>query len=147
MSAGALEAALAEVEAALRRGAAPTRHDARALLVALGLALLEGREVSGPLERVGAWIAARPGPWGEALASEISMAVTEHVRGADPRWVGHPRYDWGYAVEARQRLEARLLAAERLGIGVPDELLEAVARADAVLAPHLERDQGHQGKP
>ncbi len=135
---------LKEVELWVGRGKAPTRHHARGILVGLGLELLErptGAEAAA-LERVSGWIARAPDAWREAIASEISMAATEHVRSVDPRWLRHPQYDLAYAVEARHRLEARLVCAERLGVGVPDELLEAVGRADALLAPLLREDAG-----
>jgi hypothetical protein len=130
---------LKEVEAWVTRGKPPSRHHARAVLVGLGLEMLDGPAgAEAPaLERVTGWIARAPDAWREAIASEISMAATEHVRSADPRWLRHPQYDLTYAVEARHRLEARLVCAERLGVGVPDEILEAVGRADALLAPLL----------
>jgi hypothetical protein len=44
-----------------------------------------------------------------------------------------------YTVEARERLEARLEVAERLGLPAEEGLLEAVARADALLQPLIDR--------
>jgi hypothetical protein len=142
-----LAEALKEIEAWVSRGKPPSRHHARAILVGLGLEMLDEPELtaagSAALERVAGWIARSPEAWREAIASEISMAATEHVRSADPRWLRHPQYDLAYAVEARHRLEARLVCAERLGVGVPDEILEAIGRADALLAPLL--DDGGKG--
>lgn len=138
-----------EVERWIARGKPPTRHHARGILVGLGLEMLDGpaRSEAEALERVAGWIARAPDAWREAIASEISMAATEHVRSVDPRWLRHPQYDLAYAVEARHRLEARLVCAERLGVGVPDELLEAIGRADALLAPLLRDDAGPRRSP
>lgn len=134
---------LKEVQSWVSRGKPPTRHHARAVLVGLGLEMLDGPAgaEAAALAQVSGWIAQAPTAWREAIASEISMAATEHVRSADPRWLRHPQYDLEYAVEARHRLEARLVCAERLGVGVPDEILESIGRADALLAPLL-RDGG-----
>lgn len=132
---------LAEVQAWVGRGRAPTRQHARGVLVGLGLAILDGRagdEADG-FARVAAWIARAPEAWKAAFDSELAMAVTEHVRSADARWIAKPEYDWDYVLDARHRLEARLACAEQLQVEVPEELLEAIARADSVLAPHLER--------
>ncbi len=137
---------LDEVEAWVAGRKAPTRHQARDLLVGIGLALLdEPIESAQPLlDRFTALIAGSPDAWREAIASELSMAVTEHVRSADPRWLGNPKYDLPYTVDARHRLEARLACAEALQVEVSEELLEAVARADTILAPYLEAG-GAQG--
>lgn len=137
---------LAELDAWVARGKAPTRHHARGVLVGLGLALLDGRaeQEAAAFARVASWIERDPAGWREAVAGEMSMAATEHVRSVDPRWLGHPKYDLAYTVEARHRLEARLACAEHLGIEVSEELLEAIARADAQLAPHL--DGGSSGR-
>lgn len=131
---------LAEVEAWVKRRRPPTRHHVRALFVALGDVLLEGHgdEHAEDFARVAAWIARDPAGWNEAATGELMMAATEHVRSADARWLGNPKYDLAYTVEARHRLEARLACSERLSLEVADELLESIARADAVLAPYLE---------
>jgi hypothetical protein len=127
-----------DLAAAERLGARrpPTRQAARPLLLGIGRLLLDGQaaQAAPALERLAACIARDPGRWGEALQSEISMAVTEVVRSADPRWLDHPRYDWGYVLEARQLVEARLAALDALGWEVEDALLEALARADELLA-------------
>lgn len=134
------EMVLKEVEAWVAARKAPTRHQARDLLVGIGLALLdEAPDVAQPsLDRFAALIRASPEAWNEVIASELSMAVTEHVRSADPRWLGNPKYDLPYTVEARHRLEARLACAEALQVEVAEDMLEAVARADTILAPYLE---------
>ncbi|MCY2960045.1 MAG: hypothetical protein NTY35_07750 [Planctomycetota bacterium] len=138
---------LAEIEAWIARGKPPTRLQARGLLLGLGDALLEGRsgDETEAFARVAGWIERAPDPWREAFSSEISMAATEHVRSVDPRWLGNPKYDLPYTVEARHRLESRLACAEHLGIEVPEELLEAIARADALLAPYLEGGSAASG--
>jgi hypothetical protein len=137
---------LAEVERWVARGRAPTRLHARGVLIGLGDALLADRagDEADAFARVAAWIERAPDAWRAAFAGEIEMAATEHVRSADPRWLGNPQYDLAYTVEARHRLEARLACAEHLGIEVAEELLEAVARADALLAPYL-GDAGASG--
>jgi len=141
----ALPDLLATVEAWVARRRPPTRHHVRGVFIALGDVLLEGRAdaEAEAFARVAAWVARDPSGWNEAFAGELAMAATEHVRSADPRWLGNPKYDLAYTVEARHRLEARLACAEHLGIEVADELLEAIARADAMLAPYL--DAGEPG--
>lgn len=138
---------LAEVKAWVARGRPPTRQHARGVLVGLGLAILEGRagDEAESLARVATWIARAPDAWKAAFDSEIAMAATEHVRSADPRWIEKPEYDWAYVVDARHRLEARLACAEHLQVEVPEELLEAIARADAILAPYIERMESPPG--
>jgi hypothetical protein len=138
---GDIAGALRETEAWLAQGRSPTRFQARALLVPIGLGLLEGPhpDAEAALERVRGWIAAARPAWEDAVLGELSMAATEHVRSVDPRWLDHPRYDFVYTVDARHSLEARLRCAEALGIEVPDDLLEAIERADLLLEPHLAR--------
>jgi len=131
---------LDEVVAWVAARKVPTRHQARELLTGIGLVLLDdSTELAQPLlDRFAALIAASKDAWREAITGELSMAVTEHVRSADPRWLGNPKYDLPYTVDARHRLEARLACAEALQVEVDEELLEAVARADAILAPYLQ---------
>lgn len=133
-----LPEALAEVEAWVARRRAPSRLHVRALFVPLGEALLEGRDEAESFARVATWISRDPEGWNEALKGELTMAATEHVRSADPRWIANPKYDLAYTIEARHRLEARLACAEHLGLEVADDVLESITRADAVLAPHLD---------
>jgi hypothetical protein len=59
------------------------------------------------------------------------------VQSADPRFLSHPSYDFDYTLLARERLEARLVAAEALGHPPRAELLARMRRADALLAPYL----------
>ncbi len=135
-----IEASLRAVEQRLRKKQPPTRFEARPLLVAIGLAHLEERaqDAAPALAKLRAWIEADPAGWGRAIADEVAAATAEHVHSADPRWLAHEKYDFPYVVEARHRLEARLVAAEQLGIDVADDVLEAIARADGILQPFLE---------
>lgn len=134
-----LDAALKQVAVALAASRVPSRLEARTVLVAIGSEILAGRDaVAEPaLARVREWISAAPVEWRAAIASEIEMAATEHVRAVDPRWLSHPRYDLAYTLAARERLEARLVAAEGLGVDVQESVLQAIERADGLLAPLL----------
>lgn len=131
----ALAEALTDLEALAREGRRPTRYDARALLLALGRLLLE--EGAGAAQKELARIRAiQDAPlrgWRRAVREELSLAAAEHVQGVDPRFLSHPRYDFAYALGARERLEQRLRAAEALGISPPEHLLERVAEADRLL--------------
>ena len=48
----------------------------------------------------------------------MQLACGEHIQGIDPRYLSHPRYDFDYAIGARQRLELRFRALEALGEAV-----------------------------
>lgn len=146
-----LEEALAEVAAGLRRKRwAPDRFLAREILLALGeLALAaEGGASSGeagPQEQAQAWAARvrtalEPAAeaFAQAVAEELDLAATEHTLAVNPRFLDHPRYDLDYTVLARERLEARLAAADLLGLEPEEALLERVAEADRVLEPYLD---------
>ncbi len=135
-----LEEAVRTLEALVGRGARPSRHDARRILLALGEILLEGDEpaASGPIGRLRAVVERVREAWEKACGEELALAASEHVQGVDPRWLSHPRFDLAYVVEARRRLEMRLRAMERLG-QEPDEVwLDRIAQADQLLQPHLE---------
>jgi hypothetical protein len=127
----------------LARACAPRqridRLHARAVLLAIGERALA--EDSAGAERLAARVReltlARGADWQAAVGDEILMAATEHVRSVDPRFLRRPDYDLAYTVEARAALEARLRAAESLGIEVPAPLLERVAAADRLLEPLL----------
>lgn len=126
----------------------PDRFAARALLVPLGTALLDGDpEAEAGAERVRRIVAADRPAWAAAVSEELTLAATEHVRSCDPAWLKHPRYDFPYTVAARHRLEARLRAAEALDLGADDLLLDQIERADRLLAPFLEsRGPGERGR-
>lgn len=135
-----IEGVLAELSAlARRRGGAPDRHHARGALLALGrLALAEGEEAAAPwVERLAGALAPFAEAFERAVHEELALAADEHVRGVDPRYLDHPRYDLGYAVLARERLEERLVAADLLGVEPDEALLERVAGADRLLEPYL----------
>lgn len=116
----------------------PTRFHARALLVPLGEALLEGdADVSVALARARAILARDQAAWQKAIHEELTLAATEHVRSCDARFLKAPNYDFPYTVAARHRLEARLRAASELEFPADDTLLDQIERADRVLEPHL----------
>lgn len=133
-----LDGALAELAELGRRERNPTRHHARALLIALGERLpaepqLAARTVAALESALGPRLRA----WEVAVADELQLACNEHVRSVDPRYLGHPRYDWEYTLLARQRLAARLRAADALGARVDPELLRKVQRADRWLTERM----------
>jgi hypothetical protein len=135
-----LEAAVRDLERLARRSQ-PNRHQARAVLVPLGLWILaesEGGAQEG-LDRVRRATARFGGAWEAAVRDELTLACTEHVQSVDPRYLSLPNYDFEYTLEARERLEARFAAAHALGIELEARLRERVGRADRVLADHLAR--------
>jgi hypothetical protein len=115
------------------------RVHARAVLLAIGERVL-AEDAAGAQEigkRVLQITSPRAEDWHSAVRDEILMAATEHVRSVDPRFLSRPDYDLHYTVEARASLEARLRAAELLGIEVSPSLLDRIAAADRLLAPRL----------
>jgi hypothetical protein len=136
-----LDAALAELATALRKKHKPSRFHARAILVALGEQILaeDGARVTAGVQRVAELVRERPADWEAAVREELELASTEFVRSVDPRFLTHPRYDFAYTVAVRERLEARLAAAERMGIAPAEGLLEQIVEADELLAPYLSR--------
>lgn len=130
-----LAAAIEEFEALAREGRRPTRYDARALLIPLGRILIEEGKQAAQAEvaRIRAVQDAPLRGWRRAVREELALAAAEHVRGVDPRFLSHPRYDFTYTLGARERLEQRLRAAEALGIAPSEDLLERVAEADRLL--------------
>ena len=140
-----LDQALAELGRTLAKRGKPTRYDARAILIALGELVLAGdtETVDRAVGRLEPLVAPEVEAWRRAVADELALAGTEHVQSVDPRWLDHPRYDFAYTVAARVDLEARLRAAERLDLAPNEDLLNRIARADALLAPYL---RGRAGK-
>jgi hypothetical protein len=138
-----LDTALAGLERWVLGRKKPTRHQARAVLVALGAWIEAERPAEEAVQAVRARIERGVAPlaeaWEAAVLDELILACTEHVRSVDPRHLTHPRYDLEYTVHARERLEARLVAASALGASPSEELLDRVARADEILRAHLER--------
>jgi hypothetical protein len=116
-------------------------HDARLLLVALGRRILRDGPAASEavVDDARALLEPVREAWTAAVERELEMATLEHVQGVDPRYLEHPRYDFEYTLDARERLEARLRAAEALDHEVPDETLARIARADETLEPYLER--------
>ena len=127
----------------LERACAPRqridRLHARRVMLAIGERVLAEDAVgAGELAgRVRQITSSRAVDWESAVRDEILMAATEHVRSVDPRFLRRPDYDLDYTVAARAELEARLRAADLLGIEVPAHLLERVSAADRLLAPLL----------
>jgi hypothetical protein len=137
----ALEDAVAAVRALAEKRKAPTRHHVRDLLLALGAAIRAGEEseVTRAHAALSVIVPAFGPRWPAVVADELALACTEHVRSVDPRYLDHPRYDFEYTVAARERLELRLRAAQRLGLPATSEWLARVARADAQLAASMKR--------
>jgi hypothetical protein len=137
-----LQEALDELRRRATSKQVPDRQLVRLAFVALGrIDLEEGEAAARPLAKELA-AAALPHEerWTEAVDSELSLAVAEHVHSADPHYLELPGYDFAYAIAARERLEARLRAAELLGLPVAEGLLDQVTAADERLQPFLERE-------
>jgi hypothetical protein len=148
----ALEEGIAELEAlAGGREGRPTRYHARAVLIPLGQLLLAGEPAErGPyLARLARAVESQREAWTAALSEELALACAEHIHSVDPRHLEHPRFDFGYVVSARARLEARLRAAAALGVAPSPVLRERVAEADRLLEAHQPRrgpgDPGRAG--
>lgn len=127
---------LADACSARRR---PDRFHARAVLLALGQRVLAGdlQAVASLGSRVKEVTAARRESWEAAVREELLLACTEHVRSVDPRFLRRPDYDLQYVLGAREDLQARLEAAEALGIEPPEGLVDRVVAADRLLEPLL----------
>lgn len=137
-----LEGAIRRLEELAKKRRRPDRFDARELLIALGERLRESDAgaptAAADVERVEA-LGGRLGPaWPRAVREELELAGTEYVRSVDARYLALADYDFEYTLSARERLEARLLAARALGIEPAGKLESAVERADARLARALE---------
>ena len=126
---------------------APSRFVARDLLLALGEVALDGDPASVESDVAALRTALEPvdDAWRKSLGQEMELACTEHVQAIDPRYLDHPRYDFQYTVQARQRLEMRFSALDLLGVEVDEALLGQVARADAILEPYLQGKNGQTG--
>ena len=139
-----LAVAVAEIESLAAKNKPPTRQHARAVLLALGERILEGDSTaSAPvIERLSRALRRFPEDWARAVHDELVLACTEHIQSVDPRYLDLPRYDFEYTVTARERLEARLQAASHLDLAPSEDLLNRVARADALLEPYLRKRAG-----
>jgi len=129
------------LERAIRTKKTIVRQDLREVTIALGRLCLDQRESEAQvgIERLGTLAKEGGERFTQALREELVMAVTEHVRSCDPRYLDHPKYDLVYTVEARERLEARLVVAEKLGFPADEAMLEAVERADGLLQGRLDQ--------
>src|SRR5207249_4090087 len=85
-----------------------------------------GAAADAALARLGGLTGPDRQAWEAAVRDELVMACTEHVRSVDPRYLDHPEYDLEYTLTARRLLEARLLAAAKLGIAPDHALLRGV---------------------
>jgi hypothetical protein len=136
-----LEQAVSALRVLAEKRKAPSRHHVRDLLIALGEALLGGAETEA-VQAIHALQSITPAfgeRWNSVLADELALACTEHVRSVDPRYIHNAQYDFEYTIEARERLELRLRAAERLGSPATPHWSAEVRRADALLAEALKR--------
>jgi hypothetical protein len=147
-SGDALEHALSALRALSIQRKAPTRHHARDLLLALGEAIRSGDEprVERTLDDLRSIAPALGARWPAAVADELALACTEHVRSVDPRYLDHPQYDFEYTRSARDKLDLRLRAAERIRLPATAEWMSQVERADALLAEALQRRAARGGR-
>ena len=139
MSLGDAEKALASLEGAVRREAAPSHHVARQVLLAVGQALREGALPPEFLERARQAGRAAGPAWEQAVETELTLACGEFAQSVDPRYLGLPNYDLAYTQGARERLDERLRAARELGFGLSERESKILELADRVLAEHLAR--------
>jgi hypothetical protein len=146
-----LEAALVELEAMAAQGAPgakglpgrlperlPGRWEARAVLIPLGRLILARGEAAlrEPLQRIRAATTASAKAWAAALDEELALACAEHVQGTDPRYLALANFDWEYVLSARERLEARVVAARALGRDPQEALWGQVLEADLRVREH-----------
>lgn len=130
-----LDRALSSLVALAERKRLPTRHDARPILLEIGRLLGAGSSeaLASAKRGLSAFPPAFAEAWSAAVREELSMAATEYVRSADPRYLGHAQYDWEYTIEARERLGWRLSAVQYLGITAGADLLSGIERVDHIL--------------
>lgn len=131
-----LENALGLVREAIDAKAPLNRYHARSVLLPLGELLRRDGPGTKALEQTRTTIERDRASWDAAVKDEIELAVFEHVRSADPQYVGRPDYDMVYTREARERLQARFDALKALGGTFERSWIQRVERADAILAPH-----------
>ena len=135
-----LQQALTDMEALNKGGQAPSRYDARALLLPLGALILEGEAtgLSVTLGHIGSLIEEQAEAWSVAIADELGLAGDEFCLSINPDYLKHPRYDFAYAATSREQLEQRVQAAEHLGFPVSEVLLGRIQESDAIFEPFLE---------
>lgn len=137
--------ALAAFEKSLAGGRKTVDHHlVRAILVPLGFLIEAGEDTGAELERLGALIERRRQAWENALRFELKLAVSEHVLSVDLRFLNRPDYDFDYTLRARDRLQARLTAADALDMPAPGALVKQVKQADAILEPYLRSREGEE---
>jgi len=137
-----LAAALTELEAIGKSGKRrPGRWEARALLIPLGRLVLARGEAALASEVARAKAAVEPcaDAWAAAIREELSLSCAEHVQGTEERYLTLPNFDWEYVLTARERLEARVVAARALGEAPPEVLWAQVGEADARVKKHAPR--------
>jgi hypothetical protein len=139
---GALKSAIDALDQGAKKRKLVDHHAVRGILVPLGSLLLEGEDVTREVERIQRIAVELKEKWRNALEFELKLAVSEHVLSVDLRYLSLPDYDFDYTVQARERLEARLLAAEVLGFPASDDHLARVQQADATLEPFLRSREG-----
>jgi hypothetical protein len=102
------------------------------VLIPLGrLILARGEAALGEsLGRARRAAAACGDAWTAAVDEELALACAEHVQGTDPRYLELPNFDWDYVLSARERLEARAVAARALGRAPGAALWAQVREAD-----------------
>lgn len=131
------------------KGKAPLERELlRRFLLALGELVSSDLEVDlgAELTRARQIIEQLGERWGLALEAEMQLACGEHIQGVDPRYLGHPRYDFQYTLEARQRLEQRFEALAALEQPIDPQLVARVADADERLADELEKRSAGPGE-
>lgn len=133
----ALETAVAELEAAARRGRKPDAYLARPLLLALGEQLRADGAVAELLARAKTAAVALEPAWTRAVQDELTLAIGEFAQCLDPRFLDHPDYDMQYTQAARDRVADRLRAADALSVEVASRDSEVLALSDQVLAMAL----------
>lgn len=134
-----LEKAIGDLEAAVRaKGRGPGRWEARAVLIPLGRLILArgATALADQVQRIREAGERRKEAWDAALHEELALACAEHVQGTDPRYLALPNFDWEYVLPARERLEARAVAARALGAGPGEALWSQVLEADARVRAH-----------
>ena len=112
-------------------------RDARRLLVALG-DWVEANGEAPPahlLEAARALIGTRPEAWAAAIRRDLELAVWEFDTSVDPRFLERADYDHAYTVEARERIDARLVALELLELDADPVQLERLEAADLRYRP------------
>jgi len=127
-----LRASLEEIRAVIRAGEALERRDVREVLIPLGELLAEERseEAEAALLHLKEVLGSHGERFEAVVRDELALACAEHVHSVDPRYLDLPNYDLEYTRAARRRLEARLLAAARLGIEPSEGLVAQVQEAD-----------------